>query len=127
MIKMRKNVDPKLWGPPAWQFLRHAAQACDADSADAYRKFFALLPEVLPCEKCRAHSSDYLTQVPVDTSDLEAWVEAFQRDVSSRKASAGAWGGAGAPSRSLILVVSILVGFVAAALLIFTLVKLTKA
>jgi hypothetical protein len=125
-------VDPRLWGPPAWQFLRHAAEACDASSSDAYRKFFSLLPEILPCEKCRAHSSEYLAQVPIDTSNLEAWVDAFQRDVAFRKTTSGAWGGAAsaghnAPSVGVVVVVSILVGLVAAALLIFILVKLTKA
>lgn len=83
---MRANVDPQLWGPPAWEFLKYCAEACDDATAPSYKKFIELLPEVLPCEQCRHHSSEYISSNPVDTSNLKDWIERFKRAVSMRKA-----------------------------------------
>jgi len=81
----RKNVHPGVWGPPAWAFLKSAAEACDADSAQAYRDFFQLLPQVLPCERCREHCSVYLRENPIDVDDLPGWVARFEASVAEAK------------------------------------------
>ena len=86
---MRRNLDPQVWGPCAWQFLFDAAEACDAASGDAYRRFLELLPEVLPCAACRAHAAAYVRRHPVDVEALPAWLRAFREDVRRRKASGG--------------------------------------
>lgn len=83
---MRQNVDPALWGPSAWKFLDYCAKACDPGSAQSYKKWIELLPEVLPCEQCREHSAAYIASHPVDTSDLNGWIKKFQSAVSHRKA-----------------------------------------
>jgi hypothetical protein len=82
---MRRNVHPSVWGPPAWSFLQSIAVACDDTSAEAYRAFLELLPEVLPCERCRAHSREYIAKNPVDTRNLAAWLRRFEERVSERK------------------------------------------
>ena len=98
----RKNVHPGVWGPPAWAFLKSSAEACDAESARAYLDFFRLLPQVLPCERCREHCSAYLRAHPVDVEDLPGWVARFEASVAETKraeqpgrgAPAGRWLGA---------------------------------
>lgn len=139
---MRQNIDPAIWGPAAWAFLRHSASACNKTCADSYQTFFQLLPEVLPCEQCRVHAGAYIAANPVDTDNLVAWVDRFQKAVAERKASAA--GGAlkttkttptggclrcAGPSkmRAVILVAGAALTCVVLALLIIGLVKLTKA
>ena len=148
-MTMRPNVDPKLWGPPAWAFLRYCAVACDNTCSESYRRFIELLPEVLPCEQCRVHSAAYIVDNPVDTNNLVKWIDRFQQAVSKRKAIEGADDGAptvevvavpkkgggcsncakGATAkfRIVLLVLGVLVACVALVLLVVGLVKLTKA
>lgn len=138
---MRQNVDPAVWGPAAWAFLNYAAKACDESSAESYREFIQLLPAVLPCEQCRGHSAAYISENPVETDNLEAWLARFQAAVSKRKGAAVASGGQGgrkgcsrcvsssprSMGKAFLLVVGILLGFSALLLLIAGLVKLTRA
>lgn len=85
---MRKNVNPSVWGRTGWMFLKHCAQACDDESFPRYLEFLHLLPEVLPCEKCRKHARDYLsTRPPKPGESLTAWVEDFEASVRQRKAA----------------------------------------
>lgn len=81
----RRNVHPSVWGPPAWAFLRSSAEACDEESQEAYRAFFELLPQVLPCARCREHSRSYLREHPVDVKDLPAWLTRFEAHVQRSK------------------------------------------
>ena len=84
--RMRKNLNPKVWGKTGWSFLKHCAEACDQDSFPRYLEFLKLLPEVLPCEKCRKHAADYLARNPPETGDnLSQWVEDFEANVRARK------------------------------------------
>ena len=80
----RANLDPKAWGPPGWAFLSACAAACDEESAAAYRAFFQLLPNVLPCESCRAHAREYVRVHPPDAAALVAWLERVRRAVAQR-------------------------------------------
>jgi hypothetical protein len=132
---MRQNVDPKVWGPSAWSFLHHCVTACDESCSNSYQKFLELLPEVLPCEKCREHSKVYIAANPVDTSNLVSWLDRFRSAVAKRKVSEG---GAALPGgckgcnnaakqRMALLVLGAVVACVALGLLVVGLVKLTKA
>lgn len=141
----RPNVDPKIWGPPAWKFLRYCAVACDDTCSESYRRFLELLPDVLPCEQCREHSAAYIVENPVDTNNLVKWIDRFQQAVSKRKAIEGADDvgasaalqkgggcsncskGAAAKFRVVLLILGALVACVALILLVVGLVKLTKA
>lgn len=62
------GVDPLKWGPGAWRFL-HQATLLYPDSPSprrrkTYRTFFRLLPEVLPCGRCRAHLRRVYSRMP---------------------------------------------------------------
>jgi len=83
---MRKNLNPRVWGKTGWSFLKHCAEACDEESFPRYLEFLQLLPEVLPCEKCRKHASEYLARNPPrNGEDLARWVEDFEANVRARK------------------------------------------
>ncbi len=131
---MRQNLDPAVWGPAAWSFLRSCASACDEGSQEAYKRFFATLPDVLPCEQCREHSARYLAAHPVDTSDLVGWVDRFRRAVGERKATQATQLAQAAPracascglGRKIALWVLAALAVVALVLLLLGLAKLLK-
>lgn len=82
---MRANVDPRRWGRDGWSFLRNCAEACDEASFPHYQALVALLPEILPCEKCRGHARTYVAQHPVeDAGSLATWLERFEGAVAQR-------------------------------------------
>ena len=83
---MRKNLSPKIWGKSGWSFLRNCAEACDDESFPRYKEFLNLLPDVLPCEKCRQHAREYLRlHPPKPGEDLTQWLEEFENTVRARK------------------------------------------
>lgn len=84
---MRSNLNPKVWGPEGWSFLKSCARACDEDSFPHYAAFVALLPHVLPCEKCRHHAEDYIKKNPPQSAaEFLGWIEDFEVAVRQRKA-----------------------------------------
>lgn len=80
---MRENLDPKQWGPCAWNFMENCAKGCDGVSMAAYEEFVRLIPDLLPCEACRNHASEYIKMHPVIRSDPAAWVRAFREHVAA--------------------------------------------
>jgi hypothetical protein len=102
--------------------LQSTAVACDESSADAYRAFIELLPEVLPCERCRTHARDYIARNPVDTRDLTAWLKRFEEHVAVRKQATtedrcgGGGGGEEDEGSGVLVILSTLVLVVAVAL-----------
>jgi hypothetical protein len=83
---MRTNLNPKVWGPEGWSFLKSCAHACDEDSLPHYEALLSLLPHVLPCEKCRFHADTYISEHPPGkASDLVRWLEDFEKAVRVRK------------------------------------------
>ena len=81
---MRKNVDPKLWGPYAWQFLSDCALSVDEESYPNYKVLIKLLPELLPCEKCRGHCREYLDTHPLPQfKGIHAWLSDFRKHVKT--------------------------------------------
>lgn len=129
---MRKNLDPRIWGPSAWTFLKHCATACDDSCAKSYKSFIELLPDVLPCEQCRNHSGIYIAENPVDTDDLVGWIERFRQTVAERKfpktqlADAKRCSENHGPLGTVFLVLGILVAVGALVLVIMGLVKMRK-
>lgn len=94
---MRKNVDPRLWGPPAWEFLGHCAESVDDDSFPSFVALVGLLPSILPCESCRSHCAGYIRDHPLRRGygvDVKAWLEEFRANVK-RRVGASEWGGNG--------------------------------
>ena len=64
------GVDPTKWGPGAWRFLHNVTLLFPDTSSPAksrpFRKLFRLLPNVLPCGKCRAHLRQTYRKLPPD-------------------------------------------------------------
>ena len=85
---MRVSIPPEIWGPSAWQFLEHCAAGLDAASAPSYRRLVELLPDVLPCAKCREHCRSYLASHPVDLERPVPWLQDFKASVSANKVEA---------------------------------------
>lgn len=56
------GISPDVWGPSTWTFL-HLAVMAEPDDFDKsrlmlYKRFYTLLQELLPCQKCRMHLKD---------------------------------------------------------------------
>ena len=87
---MRKNIDPKVWGPHAWQFLADCAESIDEDSYDDYKLLIDLLPDVLPCAQCRGHCREYLDLNPLPSVEgIHNWLADFKSHVSMHKSLKG--------------------------------------
>jgi len=83
---MRSNLNPKIWGPDGWSFLKSCSHACDQESLPHYVSLVSLLPHVLPCEKCRFHAAAYIDENPPGNSpDLVRWFEDFESAVRHKK------------------------------------------
>lgn len=83
---MRKNLDPAIWGPGAWDFLHNTVSAVDGASRGSYDRLMGLLPDVLPCASCREHAARYVREHPPDAAQrLDVWLQDFERDIRQRK------------------------------------------
>lgn len=51
------NIDPKIWGPPTWDFLHYVTLSYPdnptQEEKNNIRIFFMLIGKVLPCQSCR--------------------------------------------------------------------------
>ena len=87
---MRRNLDPQVWGGGGWAFLEHCLLAADDSSREAYIQWLHLLPDVLPCSRCRQHCAEYLrAHPPAQEKDLLAWLHDFRAAVKHRKETSG--------------------------------------
>lgn len=60
-------MDTRYWGPSAWRFLHLITFAYNPKTQkDDMRRFFELLPFVLPCKYCRAHLVDHYAALPLE-------------------------------------------------------------
>jgi len=77
-------MDTRFWGPSGWQLLHLTAEA-GFPTEDA-RKFWLLLPYVLPCKFCRASLSEYYKKYPVPTrgQDLPKWLWQIHNCVNAK-------------------------------------------
>lgn len=78
------GVDPAKWGPGAWRFLHFASMIFPDKPTDAvlgaYRVLFHVLPEVLPCSRCRNHLRKTYRVLPPNIGsrgELIRWVSAL--------------------------------------------------
>ena len=82
---MRRNVNPKIWGPYAWQFLEDCADSVDEGSYGSYKRLIDLLPELLPCTRCRDHCKEYLHLHPLPPVEgLRDWLAKFRQSIKRR-------------------------------------------
>lgn len=63
------DINPKLWGPPAWSYLSHVINAYESNPSSShmhhYRELFENLQHTLPCSKCRANYAEHLSKYPL--------------------------------------------------------------
>lgn len=88
-----KNIDPALWGPSFWKMLHTVAFAFPdnptQEQCEAVKQLFYCLKELLPCNKCRGHYTDYLDQHPIEDAcmskeSLSKYVYDFHQAVNER-------------------------------------------
>jgi hypothetical protein len=62
-------MDTKFWGPSGWRLLHTIAFS---EISPNTKKFFELIPFILPCKFCRASLTEYMEEDPVDVSSQDA-------------------------------------------------------
>jgi hypothetical protein len=63
--------DPLVWGPALWSILHILAahighQGMDLDQARDIQVLVTMLPQIIPCSECQAHSRTYLAAHPFE-------------------------------------------------------------
>jgi hypothetical protein len=112
-MESRRNLDPQLWGPSAWTFMESIAEGLDGRSLRHFERFLEVLPELLPCKVCRAHSRAYIDAVPLNDTPPLQWVKDFRAHVARQKPKAQ-----GSRLSLAILVVSLAILVLAKSLLL---------
>ena len=76
-------MDPKIWGPHLWFFMHILTftypEKPTYHDKRSYADLFANLPNVLPCEECKKHLKQHMTQYPISPhldskSNLIKWL-----------------------------------------------------
>ena len=75
-INDRIDLSPEIWGSNGWLFLDSICLSYPLNPTDEirenYKSFFNLLPEMLPCDKCRNHLKHYITKYPLNDNILKS-------------------------------------------------------
>jgi len=63
--------DPTVWGPALWTIFHILAehmgnQGIDADQARDFEVIVHMIPQILPCAECQAHSRTYIAANPFE-------------------------------------------------------------
>lgn len=88
------NIDPNLWGPPAWKFLHYVTISYPDDPTyqdkEKIKNFFISLSNIIPCEKCRVHFAINLNKFPLTDNVLSCrynlinWLREIHNEVNIR-------------------------------------------
>jgi hypothetical protein len=96
-------LPPSEWGPILWKYLHCLGERIgfsgnkivDTDQANYMETFINLMPLILPCTECQAHSATYLKNSPLPAlkglygADLRAtlrqWLFLFHNEVRASK------------------------------------------
>ena len=80
-------MDTRFWGPSGWRLL-HMIVATPLKNRNelTIKRFFELLPYVLPCKFCRHSLSSYYEKRPIPGkfADLEKWLYHIHNDVNDK-------------------------------------------
>ena len=80
---MASNINPAIWGAPAWIFLRNVAKGYPDKPSPLdkqnYKSFFESLANTLPCSKCRTNYKRHIREIPINSylsnkNSLYGWV-----------------------------------------------------
>ena len=84
-------MTPDEWGPPLWYQMHMKTFNYNPriDNARDIMDYFENIKEVLPCEKCKRHYSNYLLARPVKfytttRDDLIHWLIDLHNEINSR-------------------------------------------
>jgi hypothetical protein len=76
MNSKRINIDSNAWGPKAWYFIDTVVTSYpnnpSSEDIRVFKKFLISLKDILPCEKCRYHYSEFLDKYPLDSDILSS-------------------------------------------------------
>ena len=90
---MPEPVDISKWGPAAWDFMYAVAFSYPNNPTpqeqQAAVSFFGSLGDLLPCERCRKHFSQYLQEYPIvshvsSQAVLSSWLLNLNNKVNDR-------------------------------------------
>jgi hypothetical protein len=74
MSNKRINIDSNAWGPKGWYFIDTVITSYPDNPTNEdkrlFKKFITSLKDVLPCEKCRYHYSEFLNENPLNSNVL---------------------------------------------------------
>ena len=90
------NIDPSVWGPQAWVFLRNIAKGYPDNPTPIdkmnYKVYFESVKNVLPCSMCRNNYKKHLLEIPVtnylkDKNTLYKWVNMMKSKTNTKQIS----------------------------------------
>lgn len=85
------NIDPKIWGHNAWEFLFYVAISYPNNPTNEeqnnMKNFLLYTGKILPCEKCRLNYIDHLKKYPLneaalrDRNSLLIWLSNINNEI----------------------------------------------
>ena len=90
--KMRSDIDPKIWGPPAWLFIDSVFKSFPVSASIQDQKwmvdFLTVLGDALPCQQCRFNYKLFSVMNPPSVAgrvQVEAWMDAYKKWSAARR------------------------------------------
>lgn len=69
-------MDPEVWGPHVWIFLHSVTLSYPKNPSETdkqnIKNFFIVVPEILPCPKCRNHFRGHYSENPLTDEILSS-------------------------------------------------------
>lgn len=94
------GVDPKVWGPSAWDLIHstafNVAARGDTVSYNIAKHMYYSFLYILPCEKCRKNYDQHLLSLPIPASsaELPRWTFELHKRVSGTGNGGFSWAAA---------------------------------
>lgn len=82
-------MDTRFWGPSGWRLLHLITFTYEPARRNEIRRFFELLPYVLPCKFCRRSLAEYMESDPLEQalasrSTLTQWLYRIHNQVNAK-------------------------------------------
>jgi hypothetical protein len=70
------NINPILWGNHLWKFMHYLTLSYpdnpSLDDQDKFKRFFMMIGDYLPCEKCRVNYIKHKSELPLTDDILQS-------------------------------------------------------